>query len=313
VKTGQAFAAPGSSMGTGEPLDKDLAAMPLAPYFTSVYPQGLLKTERPEAAAALDGLAVGPSAQPITQAPRIMDHPLGGRLVVVGTGKLVTESDAVSTQRQSIYAVRDLASGPSGSYPAERKRMALRTLSMEGGADSAAPSYMLVRGEAVDWATQAGWVMDFLPGAEGVPAERVVLPISVVSPTELRVDSSQPPSGKDPCGALQATGASYRLKVLTGLPGYPMFDTDGSGQINESDGMAVGYRVRHGSGIVQLRPSPGAGSADDALGPANPCGAGATALIDVNQGQQTISCVRSGSARQVVDRLWRRIALPPWS
>lgn len=313
AKAGRAFEAPGSGVGKGDASDKALSAMPAAPYFASVYPQGLLRTQSPEASLALDAVVNGGRAQPIMQAPRVMEHPLGGRLVVVGTGKLITESDAVSSQRQSVYAVRDQASGPSGGFPVERGRLALRTLRLQEGSGSEARSYMLVGGEAVNWVTQVGWVMDFLPGVEGLPSERVVLPISVVSPTEIRVDSSQPPTGKDPCGALQATGASYRLKVLTGLPGYPIFDTDGSGQVNESDAMAAGYRVRHGSGTVQLRPAPGTGVGDDPAGSANPCGAGAIALIDVNQGEQTISCVRSGSARQVVDRLWRRIALPPWS
>lgn len=71
-------------------------------------------------AAAASGLddkplfSAGP-AQPITAAPLVVDHPFGGHMVMVGTGRLFAAGDESSVTPQYIYGVWDRANGSAGT------------------------------------------------------------------------------------------------------------------------------------------------------------------------------------------------------
>jgi type IV pilus assembly protein PilY1 len=59
----------------------------------------------------------GGTSQPITVRPAIaVDPSTGKRYVVIGTGKLLADSDITSSQTQSIYAIVDGTSGAGGFY-----------------------------------------------------------------------------------------------------------------------------------------------------------------------------------------------------
>ena len=73
------------------------------------------------------------AAQPITQAPILFDHSLGGKIVVFGTGLLATESDANSTAMQATYGIWD-KTGDSISRPMGRANTVPRSLTAVTGA-----------------------------------------------------------------------------------------------------------------------------------------------------------------------------------
>jgi len=45
--------------------------------------------------------------KPITTAPKITNHPNGGRIVLFGTGSLLSKADVTNTAQQSLYGIRD--------------------------------------------------------------------------------------------------------------------------------------------------------------------------------------------------------------
>ena len=57
--------------------------------------------------ALTNPLWTGPTSQPITQAPVLVPHPLGGNVVAFGTGKLYQDTDVSSTTTQAMYGVWD--------------------------------------------------------------------------------------------------------------------------------------------------------------------------------------------------------------
>ena len=95
--------------------------------------------------------------QPITSAPLWLAHPGGGRMVVVGTGRLLTEADRGDTATQSIYGLHDKAEPEP--IPAGRGALVRQAVDQATSKNAVADA----GGEA-----RRGWYID-LP----VPGERV--------------------------------------------------------------------------------------------------------------------------------------------
>jgi type IV pilus assembly protein PilY1 len=104
--------------------------------------------------------------QPITTAPRIGLHPLGGLYVVFGTGKGVENSDILDRQVQSIYAIRD----KDNSGPYSKTDLKLATLTDVAG-DLRQISGLKGPG-GVDWSIHKGWYFNLTTNALG--GERVM-------------------------------------------------------------------------------------------------------------------------------------------
>ena len=109
-------------------------------------------------------------AQPITAAPLTVPHPAGGRMVVLGTGRLLSDGDRGDDAVQSIYGILD--ADDSGLAPAGRSSLVQQVMAPEPvgtvsgrrlwtSSDNPAPP----KGDA----TSRGWYVD-LPAA----GERVV-------------------------------------------------------------------------------------------------------------------------------------------
>ena len=109
-------------------------------------------------------------AQPITTAPLVVPHPAGGRMVVLGTGRLLSDADRRDDATQSIYGILDADN--DGLAPAGRSSLVRQAIAPEAvgtisgrrlwtASDNPAPS----KGDA----TSRGWYVD-LP----VAGERVV-------------------------------------------------------------------------------------------------------------------------------------------
>jgi type IV pilus assembly protein PilY1 len=135
------------------------------------------------------------TAQPISTAPRVMNHPLGGLYVTFGTGKVFELNDEGTAQQQSIYAIRD--QGSNASYTkAQLKQGGL----VDRGADLRAITGLAGVG-GLDWNIHKGWYVD-LP-VTGT-AERIVA--SPKLQAGMAVFSSFSPQNTDPC---EVGGKSY--------------------------------------------------------------------------------------------------------
>lgn len=162
--------------------------------------------------------AADPDArQPITAAPRVVPHPYGGRMVVVGTGKLFEQSDAQSDAVQSLYAIWDRTPSVAPSSLTEKSKVRKLTLAEEtvnvtsNGVTTASTLRKLTGIANINWLGETpdlGWYYDLQVGT-GRGGERVI-----VSPTEdfgfVNVTSFIPLVDNDPCAG---SGKSYFYRL----------------------------------------------------------------------------------------------------
>lgn len=237
--------------------------------------------------------------QPITQPPILFDHSKGGKIVVFGTGVLVTEADANSVDTQATYGVWDKA-GDSVSRPLRRADVVPRSLLQVAGSGGAA--FYQLSGTPVDWdGVQRGWVINL----DVTAGMRVVYPPQPVGKSLALVSVVAPARNVVVCDASTGSGANLLIPVEDGLnPSYPMFDTNGDGLINSSDAIVMGYGT-NADGIDAV-----------VTGKRVCTGTVCKTKISIQNttGQQTGSIEdlnETTGSRSVKDRVWRRIINPP--
>lgn len=260
-------------------------------------------------------------AQPITQAPIVYNHSLGGNLVIFGTGLLSTETDANNTAVQSIYAVRD-QTGDSLPRPMDRTALSSRTISSVAGAGGS--TFYSISGSPVNWVTERGWVIDL-----NTPVgARVIYPPQFVNNKLVLVSAVAPAQNAVVCDASTGSGLNLVIPVEGGLnPSSPMFDVNGDGAYNSSDASVSGYGTNAGgiTAVVRSRGMGGMEGARGLIGDDDPGGGGGgrgncpvgqhpASLQDVASGLPI--CVdddptAAGYPRTLNDRVWRRIINPP--
>jgi Tfp pilus tip-associated adhesin PilY1 len=164
---------------------------------------------------------VASERQAITAAPRIIPHPLGGRMIVFGTGKIFERNDLADMSVQSVYGVWE----KNPSSPATVARSQLRQLTLADQVASTGERFRQLNGTtSLNWATDLGWYFDLLVGSSNV-GERVV-----ASPAEnfgfANVTSFEPSADGDPC---LGGGRSffYRLDVAGSFTRSPFAPTGG--------------------------------------------------------------------------------------
>ncbi len=129
--------------------------------------------------------------QPITTAPRIATHPLGGLYIVFGTGKGVEVTDTTNKQVQSVYAIRDKDN--AGPYA----KTNLKAASLADVAGDLRKISGLKGPGGVDWSVHKGWYFDLT--TDGLGGERVMSSPRLVAGM-LSVPSFNP-ENLDPCDA----------------------------------------------------------------------------------------------------------------
>lgn len=132
--------------------------------------------------------------QPISAAPRVMTHPLGGRMVVFGTGKLYEKDDTGDNTVQSVYGVweKDVSS------PTTVFKSAMRQFTLADQLASTGERFRQLNGTAaLNWNTHNGWYFDLVAGA-GAVGERVIAS-PVASFGFANVTTFEPTSQGDPC------------------------------------------------------------------------------------------------------------------
>jgi type IV pilus assembly protein PilY1 len=249
-------------------------------------------------AALFTATSAAAVAQPITQAPLVFDHSLGGKLLVFGTGVLSTEADANSTAAQAMYGVRDQA-GDGLARPMTRAVLEVRSLSQVAVASGA--TFYSLAGTPVNWATQRGWVTDL----NVLAGMRVVYPSQMVSSKVALVSTVVPARDVIVCDAAIGQGVNFLFPVEQGLnPDYPMFDTNGDGLFTVADTLVAGYGTNADGIDAVIRSTP-------------TCAGGVCKTVisiqnTTSQQRATVEAPDLASGARVIrDRVWRRIINPP--
>ena len=176
--------------------------------------------------------AATPNRQPIIAPPEVTLHPNGGRMVLFGTGKYIETTDPMSTETQSFYGVWDDGTWDGttwtdGSAVAGRSSLDQKLV---GSITLSGKSYpVITSGTTVS--SPKGWYADFSGGERvtGIPKLRNGLII---------YDTFSPPA--TPCAPDDA-GKNMVHNYLTGdMPAYPVFDTNGDGNIDTNDTAVAG-------------------------------------------------------------------------
>ena len=177
--------------------------------------------------------------QAITSKPAITKpspQPAGGAMVLVGTGRYITDTDPADTTVQSFYGLWDNGAVKSLG----RADLQVQTIEYEGA--QFGYGVRQTSANVVDWSTRRGWYIDLVPPsvASGSPAERVVsTPIvrydRVIFITTLPDNDACVPGGTSWLMELDfSTGARTAISV---------FDFNADNQFNDSDRLASGQNA----------------------------------------------------------------------
>jgi type IV pilus assembly protein PilY1 len=167
--------------------------------------------------------------QPITSAPLVAPHPAGGLMVVVGTGRNLTDGDAGTTYQQSVYGLWDnstYGTNPTGSA-INKSSLVQQAYNATPFADSGS-KYFVSSDQPVNFTgsnAHRGWYLD-LP----VSGQRVVSGIRPYAGQKVMVESMIPAQGtdltKETCSPTSSGGRRF-LSVLNlfngGVPDTPPF------------------------------------------------------------------------------------------
>ena len=134
--------------------------------------------------------ATGPGGQrqAITAKPRIASDRIAGRVLLFGTGRLLTTADPLNTEVQTIYGIFDRASGGT----AGRGDLTAQSIVAETGSTRTISANAAGTGSA-------GWHLD-LSGTPTTPGERVVSPVNYMPEVSMiTVSTVRPQTGADAC------------------------------------------------------------------------------------------------------------------
>ena len=108
--------------------------------------------------------AVG-NPQPVTSAPELAIVK-GKRVILIGSGRLLGETDMTSTSIQSVYAMVD--NGTGATISPLRSKLMRKTVTVGAG------GIRNINSDVVDWQNSSGWYFD-LPAGERVANDPVVV------------------------------------------------------------------------------------------------------------------------------------------
>ena len=185
--------------------------------------------------------------QPITASPAVFRNDLGGYMVLFGTGKLFSTTDASDTSTQSVYGVWDKDAGTvpvvdTVPRPMSRSNLSARTLTEFSGTGGATGTkFYSASGAVVDYSsTSRGWYMDF---STAITGGRVIYPAQVVGFKTALLSSVSPVQGTPAaCESGKGTALNFLVPVEQGSnPTNRSFDTNGNGVADGGDQIAIGY------------------------------------------------------------------------
>jgi type IV pilus assembly protein PilY1 len=195
------------------------------------------------------------AARPITTQAQLFLHPLGGFLVLFGTGKIFEEMDAKTIDEEALYGVWDKVAGKSGKKVDETQvtsgKLVIQKLSIESikRSGSLEPTvYYKVTNNTLDWKTNLGWTIPLsLKKGERLVTDPNAFEGQIIFTTLF------PSTSTDPCSSDGLT-TTLQINPLNGGPlGFPVLDTNGDGKINRSDSLVSGKQTSstYGTTIVK--------------------------------------------------------------
>jgi type IV pilus assembly protein PilY1 len=232
------------------------------------------------------------SAKPITAAPNYVSHPLGGQMVVVGSGKLYDEGDQSDNTQQALLGLWDkqelIANETTGAAEwstisatdAEVQSSQMVTHSISGSVSGAeGATYYTLNTPPLNWNIHRGWTLPLTL----VSGQRNLLSPTLIFGYVLFETMSPTVTGvADPCEDSGA-GGSYNL-LLDPVNGYApkkaLFDVNGDGYVNDSDAKVAGYKGTWDGRDVVLSQKPCLTAEDCPPDPTNRCESG-TKLVSV--------------------------------
>ncbi len=170
------------------------------------------------------------NALPITTAPVVQFHPMGGQMVVFGTGESIVNGDfPLTSVQQRIYGIWDKPSyaATTSTIPSGLTELQTRTLTV-----TSSNNLIQTKTTAIDWSTKKGWFMN-IPYASGM----------VVSNPEYAKDGSRdigipmifPADSGSSCNG-GSLGVYLQISAITGLLNADVFGTG----VSSGDGVQVG-------------------------------------------------------------------------
>lgn len=110
------------------------------------------------------------TAQPISVKPELA-YTNSSRVIMVGTGRMLSLTDLADTQTQSLYGLKDDLSTTGLGNPRANADVKSRTLTTTTG--SGGQTIRTITGDAINWNTDKGWYFDFPSTGSGNASERV--------------------------------------------------------------------------------------------------------------------------------------------
>lgn len=285
------------------------------------------------------------AAQPITAAPIITAHPSGGRMIVVGTGRLFNDADSATTQTQTVYGVWDEVkdTDSTGQTVPVAATSALRaadsilvkqeiTGSIVVNQVDAQGNDVLIKdaddklvtktrtfyqltSNTVDWGTKKGWLLDLsMPTGTTTDHPRVIDALQILGGSVYITALTPTPNEGESCSAAKgANGYAFLLKLLDGSQQtVPSLDTDGNSIITYTDKVAGGMSTPAGPEIIVRREAPldfetGAGTDKRKYR----CTSGSAQGASGSTGMQDCDLDNDTTPRAILDRTWRQLLNPP--
>ncbi|MGB7298966.1 MAG: PilC/PilY family type IV pilus protein [Burkholderiaceae bacterium] len=187
----------------------------------------------------------GGDNQSITGQPEYITHPKGGQLIIMGTGRLYEDADLTDANQQALYGIWDpapatLASNTSSPLPpgAPLHNQAFGPTVQLNGTD-----YIQMQNTgALDWTAVRGWKLPLTLGTTGT--QRSVYPPQLVRGYVLFNTVAPGAATGQACDDSKAIGFNVLINALTGgSPAKPIFDTDGSLDVDSNDLVTAGYQT----------------------------------------------------------------------
>lgn len=178
--------------------------------------------------------------QPITGKVRVVTHPLGGNMVVFGTGKFIETSDKTDLSVQSLYGVWDREGNKTSLVSLSDLVQQTMTETVSEG-----KQYRAISNNAVDWTKKSGWFIDLKVSSSEV-GERVVSAAQIGN--DRAIFSTFTPLS-DPC---LSGGESWILALnlyTGGSLDYSVFDVNKDRYFNKFDMISCGSAQCYAGGF----------------------------------------------------------------
>ena len=259
--------------------------------------------------------------QAITAAPNFVTHPSGGRMVLVGTGKLFEDGDQRTTARESLFGLWDkqqLERNSEGAWGWGAGTAIASGTAIKAGSfvavqgETGEVSHYTISAPTINWQVDRGWTLP-LTMENG---QRVLVSPQLLTGLVL-VETVAPRGGstaQDPCdGAASAGGYNLLFDpVSAAMSAKPPLDLNGDGVIDGSDPTVGAWKTDGWGGASSVLRSqrwlPCEADGDCTARPASPCPAGQVRSNLQNVGGQGLDvCVSVPGPQRW---WWRQVANP---